>query len=104
MITDSEIVNKFIYLRESARKRGIPFDMSLKKIKSLLLQKKCFYTGIPFGIEDDLRRSVDRVDSSAGYTDSNVVACNVRINRVKSDATVEELKLVLKGIDKHNKK
>ena len=36
--------------------------------------------------------SVDRVDSTKGYTKSNIVLCCWAVNNIKQDLTVEELK------------
>lgn len=54
--------------------------------------KTCFYTGKPFGEEGTLfARSFDRVDSSKGYVEGNVVACTVDINQKKSNLSIEEI-------------
>jgi hypothetical protein len=39
--------------------------------------------------------SIDRLDSSLGYVKGNVKIICWRANRVKSDATVEELRAIL---------
>lgn len=42
----------------------------------------------------DAAPSIDRIDNSRGYTPDNVVVVSLRANRLKSDATVEELEAV----------
>lgn len=49
-------------------------------------------------------RSIDRVDSSLGYIEGNVVACTTDINSKKTNLSVEEIMLLSKSITKHYKK
>jgi hypothetical protein len=53
----------------------------------------CFYTGNPvlFTQDKQLSLSIDRVDQSKGYVEGNVVITNSRINRVKLDASLQEM-------------
>lgn len=103
-IEDAHLVKKYCSLKDSATKRNIPFNLSLKKLRSLLSTTTCYYTGLKF-VEGDhlLGRSIDRVDSKGGYTDSNVVACQIAINRVKNDSDLKTLLLVCKGIVRFEK-
>lgn len=52
----------------------------------------CFYTHKPmvFHNKDDDSLSIDRLDSSKGYTKDNVVLCRWIINRVKNDLSKED--------------
>ena len=43
--------------------------------------------------------SLDRVDNSKGYTEDNVRIISNRANRLKSDATLEELKAIIKYME-----
>lgn len=98
-ITDLEVANKLIKLSQSAKDRGIEFDLSFKKVRQLVSVEKCYYTGTIFQETGTYSRSVDRVDSSKGYVDNNVVACTVDINSKKSNLTsaeIESLYLKLK--------
>lgn len=59
---------------------------------------RCFYTDHPLvtqlgsGCTDDTP-SVDRVNSARGYVVGNVVICQNRVNTLKRDATLEEMRL-----------
>lgn len=58
---------------------------------------KCFYTGAELHVKAGEGRkenslSVDRVNNKLGYTRENVVFCTSRINTVKSNLTLEEIK------------
>ncbi len=99
---DVRIAEKLINLKQNATARNLYFDLSFKKLKSLMTRKTCYYTGLPFEEgNQDFHRSIDRVDNKKGYVDNNVVACLVRINALKSNMTTEELILILKGVSKH---
>lgn len=58
---------------------------------------KCFYTGLEMnnnigkGLQPD-SISTDRIDPNKGYTTGNVVLCQNRINTVKSNLTLDEIK------------
>jgi hypothetical protein len=71
--------NKLIKLSQSAKDRGIEFDLSFKKVRQLITVDKCYYTKA-FEESGTYSRSVDRVDSAKGYIDSNVVSCTIDIN------------------------
>ncbi len=101
MITDLDVAKKLAQIAESARSRGIYFNMSLVKIRRLLKQKTCYYTGETLTDEDgDLKRTFDRLDNNKGYTDDNVVVCANFINSKKGNLTVDEIKLIYKGLVK----
>lgn len=92
-ITDDEIVRKYIQLKTSAVNRNLQFNMSLKHIKRLLTRKTCYYTGVLFSKKvPELKKTIDRIDGSKGYTDDNTVACTQRINIFKSNLTPKEIK------------
>lgn len=105
MVTDDEVVKKYINTQKNAETRGIEFSLSLSKIRKLLNTKTCFYSGVILVKEPNLDNSLtfDRVDNNIGYTDSNTVACSRRINSVKGNVTLQELYFILKGVQKWNR-
>lgn len=105
IVSDDELIKKRGQLLKSATDRGIVFTLSLKKLYSLLKQKRCFYTGIPFDDStEELKRSIDRVESDLGYTDDNTVACICRLNSNKGKLSYREIVLIEKGMAKHLQK
>lgn len=93
-LTDLEVAQKLIKLSQSAKDRGIDFNLSIKKLKQLLTVKSCYYTGTRFTQEGVNARSIDRVDSDKGYADNNVVACTVDINGKKANLTRKQIEML----------
>lgn len=65
--------------------RGIEFKLSFAAFKKLKTAKLCYYTGLK--MSDDagyLKRTIDRIDSSKGYTVKNCVPCCDFANTFKS--------------------
>jgi len=86
---------KMVQIQHSAKDRNIPFSMTFRRIKQLIKQEKCFYTGID--LEDEVgpnQRTFDRIDATKGYTDKNVVACCSDINNKKANLSVAEIHMI----------
>ena len=101
VIDDYHIAKKLIQLKQSADSRKIPFSLKFATVKKLLNAKVCFYTGKSFDKKGLRARSIDRVDSSKGYVDDNVVACTVDVNIKKTNLTAEEILLIAKKVNMH---
>lgn len=90
---DSRIIWK--RLKSSAKRRGIPFELSIVDINNLSFPVTCPILGIPLkhnrGKPKDDSFSIDRIDSTLGYTPDNIQVISYRANRLKSDASMEEL-------------
>lgn len=77
--------------RHTAKRRGLPFSLPVVRVHELL-RSDCFYCGSPpssvmhkkgsFG--EFIYNGLDRVDSSAGYVEGNVVSACVVCNWMKS--------------------
>ena len=112
-LTDSEteeicddyyIAKKLVQLKQSADSRKLEFSLKFKTVKKLLNAKTCFYTGKPFTKKGPHARSIDRVDSTRGYVDDNVVACTTEINAKKANLTISEIALIARKIEARGKK
>ena len=90
---DCRAVSKWQNMRTRNNKSGREFSLTIAMIKQLFRRKTCAYTGVPFVDEENHphQRTFDRIDSSKGYIEGNVVACTQRINCLKGDATLEEV-------------
>ncbi len=86
------LVDRVGRLRCSCRRRGWSFDLTPDCVISMLDKQsgKCFYTDVPIFGSD---MTIDRIIPSLGYVTSNIVLCTRRSNVMKSDATLDEMKL-----------
>lgn len=101
---DLNVAKKLLQLKQSADSRNIEFNLSFFTVRRLLNTKKCYYTGLVFEESGPLARSIDRVDSSLGYLEGNVVACTVDINSKKANITVEEIHQISRKIKEYTRK
>jgi len=101
-MNDLYIAKKLIRLEQSANKRGIEFDLSFSDVKRLLNTKRCYYSRVELTDveEDPNQRSLERVDNNKGYVKGNVVACSRRLNSIKSNLEVKEIKYFYNGLKK----
>lgn len=83
--------------RVRAKRKGIAFDLTYEDV---VIPSHCPVLGIPLTshigkrMQDD-SASIDRVDSSKGYTKDNIVIVSWKANRLKSNGTIEELKQIV---------
>ena len=91
---------KYIRLKGHCKRSNIPFNLTSKYLIDLWnkQQGKCFYTDID--LEFELRQgtkgntvSVDKIIPEKGYVKGNVVLCANRINTIKHNVTLEEMKI-----------
>jgi hypothetical protein len=101
---DYYIAKKLVQLKQSADSRRIEFALKFKTVKKLLSAKTCYYTGKVFTKKGPGARSIDRVDATKGYTDNNVVACTTEINAKKTNLTVDEILVISKRVQLHQRK
>lgn len=82
-------------LKSSAKSRGIPFNLTVVELNNLTFPITCPILGIPIkfnrGKAEDNSISIDRIDSSKGYEIDNIIVVSLKANRLKSNATKEEL-------------
>lgn len=77
-----QVASKYKQLLQSARSRSLPFNLTLSDIRKLLRRKTCFFTQVKFG-QNELARSIDRLDCDKGYVKGNVVPCTLLVNQMK---------------------
>lgn len=95
-----------------AAKKNLPFDINVDYIRSMVGENAEFASHCPvfgFPLDWSCQRdnggkslpnspSLDRIDPERGYVKGNVWIISHRANRIKNDATHEELKLVTKAV------
>lgn len=92
--------------KRRATKDGRDFDITIEDLLPLptvcpVLGIELNYAGTKVRGFVDNSPSIDRIDSLKGYIKGNVQIISWRANRVKSDASVEELEAVIKYMKGH---
>ena len=94
--------------KENAKKKGIPHTI---RPHDILLPEVCIYLGIKLNYEillDEKRTmkydypSIDRIDSTKGYTIDNIQIISLLANRIKNNATPEQLITFSKNVLRMN--
>ncbi len=101
--SDVEVAKKLLNIYQSAMDRKLEFNLSFESVKTLLRFPTCYYTERNFEQEGIYSRSIDRIDSSKGYIEGNVVSCTIDINGKKSNLSDEEIELLYNKIVLHKK-
>lgn len=87
-----------------ARRLNLSFDIS---IADVIVPDKCPVLGIPLfqgvGTSVDNSPTLDRIDSKLGYRKENVKVISNRANRIKQNATAEELRSVATYVERETK-
>lgn len=91
-------------LKHTAEQRKIEYALSPEILKEHFINQNglCYYTGVPLKLitttewnqkkqADPDVLSVDRLDSSLGYVDKNIVLCCTAINKMKGSSSIEEI-------------
>lgn len=88
----------FYDARKRAIARALPFTIAPDDVR---IPEKCPVLGITLTWDGprDTRPSLDRIKPAAGYTPENIQVISFRANRIKSDATAEELRAVLAYVE-----
>jgi hypothetical protein len=91
-------------VKNRAKRTGLEFNLTKLEMPEL-----CPILGIKLnysygGGKKEDKATIDRVDNSKGYTEDNVVVCSWRANRLKNDASLEEIEKIYKYVTKHQRK
>ena len=91
--------------RSNAKRDGKDFSIELEDLPDI--PDVCPVLGIPMSLESDNKDfvpSLDRIDNSKGYVKGNIILISRRANRLKFDATPEELRMLADFYDPLSKK
>ena len=97
---------KFSEIRGGARDRKIPFEITIEFAWNLFQrqQRKCALTGVALVLSEGRGKrstaSLDRIDSSRGYTEDNVHWVHKQLNLMKHTLGLEEFIVVCKSVAK----
>lgn len=87
----------------SKNDRFIDFDITAEDVWNQFEKQdfKCYYSGVPVSF-DYKSASVDRVNSSKGYTKDNIVICHKYVNVMKQNVSIDGFKLWANRIVNNN--
>jgi hypothetical protein len=89
--------------KRRAKSKGWDFDIT---IEDIVIPDICPVLGIPINRDNNFQQrnnspSLDRIDSSKGYVKGNVRVISWRANRLKNDATLDELKRIVEYVERN---
>ena len=97
---DNLEVVMFTSARKRARKKGLDFDIT---VDDIVIPHRCPCLDIVLKANEefasDSSPSLDRIDSSKGYTKDNIWVVSKRANTIMSNATPAELHLIAARLD-----
>lgn len=77
--------------------KGLEYNLTIDDIS---IPEVCPVLLVPFDTSNDFAPSVDRINSQLGYIKGNVQIMSNKANRMKSDATIAELHLFAKWVER----
>lgn len=94
-VNQKDLKELYNHLKSSAKKRKIPFSLSMADMYEISFPISCPILSIELkfntGSQDDNSFSFDRIDSTKGYSIDNIVVISQKANRIKNNGTPEEL-------------
>jgi len=98
------LMEKLKWNRYRVKKYKFECDIDLQFLIELYNKQngKCYYSNrvMSLSTHNENSISIDRIDSTQGYTKNNVVLCCNRVNLIKNDMTIENFKNII--IDLYN--
>ena len=99
-VTDSlekYLHSRWMEIRRSCALKQIPFTLTEEQLRSIYDRQHgaCFYTDRELKwrhVSLNDRLSVDKIIPSVGYVYGNVVLCTARVNSIKNDMSLDEMK------------
>jgi hypothetical protein len=88
-----------------AKKKKVPFNLTVEEILALIGDGKCPIFGTPYNLSgrrvNDTSANLDRTFPDLGYTKQNCVVMSNLANRIKTNATPAEVRKVLKWMEEN---
>ena len=104
-IHSKDLKQLYNQLKAGAKKRNIPFNLSMMDLNELTFPLTCPVLGIPLAFNserpEDNSFSVDRIDSSKGYIEGNVQWVYKPINSMKNDMSHDDFIELCSIISRH---
>lgn len=89
-------------IRSKCKRENLPFDLTEEYLDAIWTDY-CPISGQLFDLNDCRKRNgaqLDRKNPELGYIQGNVVFISARMNRIKDNATIEELRAILQWLEK----
>jgi len=87
----------WIRVKSRAKLKNLEFNL---EISDIIIPQVCPVFNVPFDKESfDYTPSVDRIDPKKGYVKDNIKIISNKANRIKNNADIKEIKLVLKYLE-----
>ena len=87
------------HAKQRAKEKGLEFNLT---IDDLSVPDLCPLLDIPLSVGDgklhDNSPTLDRIDNAKGYVPGNVSVISYKANRIKSNATLKELRLLVERL------
>jgi len=97
----SRLYTLLLSAKERAKKYNIPFSLDYQRIHKIY---KCPVLGIDLSWNNSKRQdnspTLDRLVPSKGYTEENTRIISWRANRIKNNASLEDLKAIVNWLEK----
>jgi hypothetical protein len=101
---DNIFQSRWLQCKDRAARKGLDFTITAEQLQTLWDDQSglCFYTGAEMTQTRNNNHavSVDRVDSSQGYTPDNIVLCSHAINLMKGSHTTEQFVALCESVVK----
>lgn len=82
--------------KSRARSKNIPFNI---EIDDITIPEYCPVFNVKMIQKTEYAPSIDRINSSKGYVKGNISIISLRANLLKNNATLDELKMIVKWLD-----
>ena len=83
------------HLKQSAKRRGLDFNLTESYLENLSFPITCPILHVPleYGKREysEFKPSIDRIDSTKGYVKGNIQILSIKANRAKNNLSKEEL-------------
>ena len=101
----TNIYSMKLYILRNAKQRAKDKNLYFNiDVSDIILPEKCPLLNIPlelhWGKTQDNSYSLDRIDPKKGYVKGNVWVISRRANVIKNDASLEELQLITKNLER----
>lgn len=96
---------KWCSIKSNADRRGLEFKITKEFVWCKILEQdnKCYFSDLPISFLNKTA-SIDRLNSSIGYIESNIVLVHKDINRMKTDFSVEYFNKLCELVSKNKNK